>query len=409
MRALPQAMTAACSEAASPPPPSPAASPPGEELRHDSIPVRGLDRDPHLGGRLVEHLRKAFGVRAHVSLLTAQVHVAYDHTKVRLEDILAAVASLLPPPVPGEDNPRHPLDTDPLHDGVARAVGALAAVSVLTMQRLIVPQLVPAGVAGTAGTVAGVFNLIQGFPALREGLRWLLGRKRSDALTNAGAIASLTTANIPLGLVVAGLEGYVLAEEVTARRAAWRRYEDNIDTSVSALPGAVIRLEAGTRAPRDARIVEGFGTALGGEGQQSRVAPGDEVSGGALLLGGPFVLELLGGETLNQGPRPMASRHGVRHLRRFAAPVAVAGAALTAHVVILPRASRRAAVEPEAGRHRCRGARGCSPPAAPLRRPHRHRHTARPFRLPDVLLLDGAPADRRRRDRPRGSAPGRDG
>ena len=258
--------------------PTASASPPPaaevkEELRHDSIPVRGLDRDPLLGARLVSHLQKVFGVRARVSLVTAQLHVAYDHTRVRLEDILGAVAGLLPPAVVGEDNPRHPLDADPLYDGVTRAVVALTAVTVLTFQRLIAPQIVPPAVAGGAGLIAGVFNLIQGFPVAREGLRRLFGRKYSDAITNTGALTTLAAANIPLGLVVSGLEGFVLAEGVIARCAAWRRYEDNIDTSVSGLPGDVIRLEAGTRAPRRARVIEGFGTALGARGSRFASSP----------------------------------------------------------------------------------------------------------------------------------------
>src|SRR5262249_37884120 len=154
-------------------------------------------------------------------------------------------------------SPHHPLDPDPLRDGLTRAIGAVAAVSVLTLQRLLFPSAVAAGVGGAAAAVAGVCNLIQGFPAAREGLRRTLGRKTPDVITTAAGLLALTTANMPLGLIVAGLEGFLLAEEVTARRSAWRRYEDNIDTAMSALPGAVVRLEAGTRAPRDARVIEG--------------------------------------------------------------------------------------------------------------------------------------------------------
>ena len=278
------------------------------QLRQDSIPVRGLDRDPHLGARLTEHLEEILGVRARVCLLTAQLHVAYDHTRVKLEDILDAVSELLPPKVPGEDNPRHPLDPDPLRDGMTRSVGAVVAVGVLTLQRLFLPSIVPGGVAGVAALVAGVLNLIQGFPTAREGLRKTLGRKTSDRITNGTALTALATANMPLGLIVAGLEGFVLTEEVTTRRAAWRRYEDNIDTGMSALPGAVIRVEAGARAPRDAIVIEGFGTAFGPEGQQIRLLPGGDVPGGTLLLGGPFVLQLRGGAPEDHLPRPAPGR-----------------------------------------------------------------------------------------------------
>jgi calcium-translocating P-type ATPase len=388
LRALPQAMNAACEEVA---PVRPA--PTQEDLRHDSIPVRGLDRDPHLGGRLVERLQK-HGVQARVSLLTAQLHVAYDHTRVRLDDILKVVAGMVPPASSAEDNPRHPLDADPLRDGVARAVGSLAAVTVLTLQRLIAPNLVPTSVASGAGVVAGVFNLIQGFPVAREGLRRLLGRKHSDAITNTGAITALGTANLPLGLVVAGLEGFVLAEEVTARRAAWRRYEDNVDTSVSGLPGDVIRLEAGTRTPRDARVIEGFGTAINVEGQPHRIGPSEELSGGALLLGGPFILELMGGEPLAHEPRPVPrpTASYERYLR-WGGSAAIAAAAFTglrtlsfsrAFETMLLFNPRPAVMGVEAARLFAAGrALRAGITVTATRADH-------PLGLPDSLLLDGA-------------------
>jgi len=305
LRALPEAIDAASAHPPEAPAEPPTPMPEENRIRQDSIPVRGLDRDPHLGVRLIEHLEKVVGVRARVCLLTAQVHVAYDHTRVKLDDILAAVHGLLPPQVPGEDSPRHPLDADPLRDGMTRVVGALSAVGVLTLQRLFFPSLVPVSVGGAAAVLAGVFNLIQGFPTAREGLRKTLGRKNSDRFTNTTALTALAAANMPLGLIVAGLEGFILAEEVTARRAAWRRYEDNIDTAMSALPGAVIRLEAGTRTPRDAYVIEGFGTALGPEGQQLRIMPGEMVPGGTLLLGGPFVIQLQGAPPEVHAPRPL--------------------------------------------------------------------------------------------------------
>jgi calcium-translocating P-type ATPase len=363
-------------------------------LRQETIPVPGLERDPRLGARLVESLQKALGVRAHVSLLTAQIHVAYDQTRVRLDEILAAVARLVPPQIPGEDSPHHPLDPDPLRDGVTRVVGAIAAASVLTMQRLFFPQLIPLGLMGAAASVAGVFNLIQGFPAVREGLRGLLGRKTADAFTNSSALLSFTAANLPLGMVLAGLEGFLLAEEVTARRGAWRRYEDNIDTTLSALPGAVIRLESGTRAPRDARVIEGIGTALGPEGQQLKVLPRGHVTGGSLLLGGPFVLELEGAEPVKHQARPVSRpQTAYETYLHIAGPMAVAVAILqTLRTGSLYRAletllllSPRAAVIGVEGARLFAAGRALRAGLTVVAT-----RTERQLCLPDALLLDGA-------------------
>jgi calcium-translocating P-type ATPase len=394
VEALLAALSAAATDVASSPP---APQPPirkNSTLRQDSLPVRGLDRDPTLGTRLIEHLEKSLGARARVSLLTAEIHVAYDSTRARLEDISAAIAGLLPPQIPGEDNPRHPLDPNPLRDGVTRVVGAVAAVGVLTLQQMIVPQAVSVGVAVAAASVAGVFNLIQGFPVVREGMRKLLGRRAADVITSGGGILSLMTANMPIGLVAAGLEGFVLGEEVMARRAAWRRYEENIDANLSVLPGAVIRLEAGSRVPREARVIEGTGTALGPEGRQMRILPGGQLAGGTLLLGGPFVLELQNAEPIDRQPRPAPRPSSIYDsYLRIAGPAALAlavfqglrtGSVGRAFETLLLLNLRPAVMGMEAARLLAAGRalRGGATVAAI--RP------AQPLILPGALLLDGA-------------------
>lgn len=307
------------------PPPQPNRD---ESLQEDCIPLHGLDRDPHLGARVIEQLQKVLGVRVWVNSLTSQVHVAYDRTRIRMEDIRECVDSMQQSHVPGEDRPRHPLDPDPLRDGMNRAVGAVAGIGVLTLQQLIAPQILPAFVTSAAAGMAGVFNLIQGFPVIRDGIRWVLGRRAADIVTTSSGISALTAANIPLGLVVAGLEGFFLAEEVTARRSAYRRYEDSIDTGLSALPGAVIRLEAGTRLPRDAKVIEGFGTAVESGGQQHAVEPGSRVGGGTLMLGGPFVLELAGVEPTPYQPPEARPPTAFESYQRAAVPLALGVAAL---------------------------------------------------------------------------------
>ena len=263
------------------------------------------------------------------NLLTSQVHVAYDRTRVRLEDIRAAVESLQQAAVPGEDRPRHPLDPDPLRDGITRVIGAVSGLGLITFLRLIAPQIVPVPVLGAAAGMAGIFNLIQGFPRIRDGLRRSLGRRPADVIMVGGSIAALSAANSPLGLVVSALEGFFLAEEVSARRSSYRRYEDSIDTAVSALPGAVIRLEAGTRVPRNARVIEGFGTAVESGGQQHPVGPESRVDGGTLVLGGPFVLELEGAEPAPVQPRPVPrAATPFESYQRVAVPAALGVAVL---------------------------------------------------------------------------------
>ena len=69
-------------------------------------------------------------------------------------DALSARFRVVVPDLPlhgdSEDRPRHPLDPDPLRDGVTRVVGAVAGMGLLTMQRLIAPQAISATVLGLA-------------------------------------------------------------------------------------------------------------------------------------------------------------------------------------------------------------------------------------------------------------------
>jgi putative ABC transport system permease protein len=50
---------------------------------------------------------------------------------------------------------------------------------------------------------------------------------------------------------------------VTARRAAWRRYEDRLDSAATAESGGVVRLEAGMRVPRAALVTPNLFATLG--------------------------------------------------------------------------------------------------------------------------------------------------
>jgi calcium-translocating P-type ATPase len=308
---------------------APAALPEGRRRdRRARISVRGLDRNPPLARRVVQRLQRKHGVRARARLLTGHLLVEYDHHRVLLEDLLAEVAHLELPDLPGEDRPAHPLDQGPLVESTTRAVGALLGIGVLTFRRLVAGGALGGGLAAV---VAGVVNLLQGFPLVRDGLRRLFGRQAADVASNGVGLVALTLADFPLGLIMTGVEALLLLGEVTARRAAWRRYEDNLDGAASAEPGAVIRLEAGLRVPAKARVIEGTGTATGPSGLPTPLVPGIRAPAGAVLSGGPFVLELETGEPFEPGPRPPHPAHTPYHrYLRIIGPASLAYAGLTA-------------------------------------------------------------------------------
>jgi calcium-translocating P-type ATPase len=267
------------------------------------IPVRGLHRDPGLARRVVRHLQGSHGIRALAKPLTGHVLVQYDENRVLLEELLASLAELELPGLPGEDIPLHPLDPLPLRQGLTRAIGALLGLGVVTFRRLRFGTE-PATTGGIAAWTSGVLNLLQGLPPIHDGLQRVMDKNVADLVMSGLGIIALTVADAPLGLIVAGVEALILIGEVTARRSAWRRYEENLHGLSAAEAGTMIRLEAGTRVPADALVVEGTGTATGASGLPAPLAPGSLVPAGAELAGGPFVLELQGGNPFAQLSRP---------------------------------------------------------------------------------------------------------
>jgi magnesium-transporting ATPase (P-type) len=299
--------------------------------RRARIAVRGLDRSPGLVRLVLHHLRRRYpGLRALARPLTGHLLVEYDHTRILLEEVLAELAHLELPDLPGEDRPEHPLDPTPLLESVTRTVGGLIGLAAVTLRRLVSPT--PALSEGTSlpATLAGLVNLLHGFPIVRDPLRAVLGKHGADLAISAMGLVAQAWANFALGLLVIGVEGLVLLSEVTARRAAWRRYEEGLDGAASTEPGAVIRLEAGMRIPRAARVIEGTGTATGISGLPTPLAPGAIAPAGADVLGGPFVLELQTGDSFLPEPRPVPPTPTIyqRYLR-WNGPITLAYAALT--------------------------------------------------------------------------------
>jgi magnesium-transporting ATPase (P-type) len=293
--------------------------------RRARIAVRGLDRDTGLAHRVMQELRKK-GVHVEADLLTGRILVDYDHHLVHLQDLLAKVAELEMPERPGEDEPLHPLDPTPYLQSATQVVGALVGLGFITLRRLFAPA---SGGDGIAAATVGVVTMVQGLPFVRDPIRRVLGHSRAEVLMHGLGLAAITLADFPLGLVMTGVEALMLLGEVTQRRASWRNYEEGLDARATGTPGSVLRLEPGMRVPHAARIVEGTGTAIARSGRVQSLAPGLRAPAGARLNGGPFVVELLGGETFEAQERPAPPEHDVyRRYLRFAAPLSFGVAAL---------------------------------------------------------------------------------
>jgi calcium-translocating P-type ATPase len=374
------------------PPPPVVDEPQQGSIRKARIAVRGLDRDPGVARRVVQRLHGLIGVRARSSPLTGRVLVEYDESRVDLRELLARVTEVELPDLPGEDRPAHPLDRAPLLQSAARAIGAALGLGLLALRRFIgLPE--PAGRVKTAATAAGIIGLLRSFPTIRNGLRHLCGRDVADLLFSTASIVTLTFARSPLGLALTGAEGLLLLTEVLARRASWRRYEERLAGAAAAEPGACIRLDAGETLPLEAEVIEGTGTAIGHNSLPYPIAPGAQVPAGARLFGGPFVMQLQGGQPFLPQPRPAALAPSLysRYIQVLG-PVSLGYAALTA---VLTRSLGRTfeallLVNPRTAVIGMEAA-NLNAAARVLRggvivvgtRPDRH------IRRPDVLLLDG--------------------
>ncbi|GAC1345795.1 MAG: hypothetical protein NVSMB27_08380 [Ktedonobacteraceae bacterium] len=297
------------------------------------IAVRGLDRDPQLAKRVVKHLELRPGVHAKANPLTGRILVEFIEHEADLDDLIAEVAGLELPDLPGEDRPAFPLDPGPLLQGATRTIGATLGLGLLAARRLVGSQEALPG-AGAAIQVASIIGILQSIPPIRYGLRKLFGRTVADLLVNVPGIVSLTLAGSPLGLALAGTESLRLVTEVYARQTAWRRHEERIASAPSAQPDAVIRLETGERTPLPAKVLEGIGTAIGRDGMPQPALQGSIVPSGARLYGGPFVLQLQQEEafqafTPEPRPVPLAPSLYDRY-QQFLGPVSLLYAAGTA-------------------------------------------------------------------------------
>jgi cation-transporting P-type ATPase I len=374
----------------------PEAPPVQKERRGSSgrarITVRGMDRNPDLARHVVGELERWPSVQASASQLTGRVLVEFDENRVHLEDLLSVVAGLELHELPDEGRPTHPLDREPMVESATRTAAAFLGLGLLVGRRMF--GLTGPPVAATApATVAGVIGVLEGFPATRNFLQGLLGKRVASALTGTSTIALLTLSGSTLGLAVAGLGAFRLLTEVRARRRAWRNYEERVENAAPALPGAVIRLEPGDRAPLSATVVEGTGTAVGRDGLPKPVFPDGIVEAGSRLHGGPFALRLRddGAFVPETRPEPEAARLRDRYARALG-PISLAYAAATAVftrslsrtfaalLLVNPRTAEIGAQAADAGASARVMRSGVTVVGT---RPERT------IRLPDVLVLDG--------------------
>ncbi|HYW09107.1 MAG TPA: HAD-IC family P-type ATPase [Longimicrobium sp.] len=316
--------------------PTAPSSPRGGRMVRARLRVAGLDTDPGLAARVVEHLERQHpGVRATASPLTGRVLVEFAEGAATVEALRAEVARLGSPASAPESGPGTP-DGEPLSPSAVRVAGAGAGLAILAARQIAGVQApLLAGVA--APVAAGALGLAEAWPAVRGGLR-AHGGERTDLLLSAAGVAALTLSGGTLGLAVGGVAALRTLDAVLERRAEWRRYQERLEHATLAA-GTALQVESGERTPVAARVVEGTGTAVGGDGLPAPIAPGDEVRAGAKLFGGPFVLRVTGASP--HPPRrgePPADLPCERYVRTLG-PVALAYAALTA---LLTRSPARA-------------------------------------------------------------------
>jgi hypothetical protein len=272
------------------------------KYRRARISVHGIHRDSGLSKKLVEKLEKSFGVTVRSNVLTGRITVEYDHTLVKIEEMLTTVGELELPPLEAEDQPSHPFSDGPLRESAVRMFGSMLGLTVITVQELFFPGAGALVFEGTAATVAAGAHLVHGAPIAHRGIRRFFGSHGARVINTGINLATLALAGLPLGLIVVGVEAGLMLKEVLARRSAFRRYEDGLDHAGSETPGRMIRLEPGMVVPAPARILEGRGSAITHSGKHVMLHPGHKAPSGGIVYGGPFLLEL-------EGPQPFTPVH----------------------------------------------------------------------------------------------------
>ncbi|MFT4040874.1 MAG: cation-transporting P-type ATPase, partial [Thermomicrobiales bacterium] len=310
------------------------------DVRRARIAVRGLDRDPELARRVEMYLAQRPGVKlVRAAPLTGRVLVEFDAAQVSQTELLRDVSDLELPLDATEDRPLHPLERGPLLRHFTRVTGAALGFALLTAR----------GALGIAGPLAGssggaeraaIVGVTLNMPAVRAGLRHLLGKNAADVLIAATGSVTLALSGNRVGMGLAALEGALSGTAAFNKRASWQRHEEVEAQTTPARPGDVVRFEAEDRAPRAAAILAGAGTAIGADGLPVALAPGRIAPAGARLFGGPFSAELLAGEAFDPLTRAVAPRETL--MNRYLKANGIASLGYAALMAVLTRSPQRA-------------------------------------------------------------------
>jgi cation-transporting ATPase I len=365
----------------------------GEEVRV-RLRVPGLQDDAALAARLVERLEQLPGVRhASASPLTGRALVLYDPARVDAADLAAEIARLAPKQVRApKAEPARPA-TSAGDGGVQLAATRLAAAALglglLTARRALGRAGAPTS-AEAPVVAAALLSVADGVRPVRGAVRAVIGEWAADATIGSAAIAAHTLAGKTLGLSVSAAASLRALTALRPQADAWRAYADRGGTRpVEA--GARVRLAARDRAPTDAIVVEGFGTATGPDGLPLPRAPGDRLAAGVRVFGGPLLVELQPTGAAPVAPRPVAAPGATDVYAVIVGAAALAAALATTLLTRSPGATLMAlqllSAKPALHAREAAG-RGAAARAVRAGAVVVGSGDDRPLRRPDVVLLD---------------------
>jgi cation-transporting P-type ATPase I len=264
--------------------------------RRARVAVRGLDRDPELGRRLVDRLSRRPEVRrVSPSPLTSRVLVEFAEGTESIQGVLDEIADLELPGAEGEEIPAHPLDPASIIEGGAKTIGATLGLLLLVGRKIAGSEGAPVPVQGP-GEVAGAIGLVEGIPPVAHRIESTLGHQRKELLFAATALIGMSASGNALGLMFAGAAALRLLTESVSRRRAWREYEQRLGSRAAVHPGAVITLSRAERSPLAATVLEGFGVVSALDGSPQPLFPGQVIDPGAPVYSGNVTVQLRGEE-----------------------------------------------------------------------------------------------------------------
>jgi calcium-translocating P-type ATPase len=352
-----------------------------------------MDRDPELARRLVERLEGHSQVdRAVASVLTGRVLVEASEGLPSLDELVEQLAELEPPDT--GPLPVHPLDPGPLIEATAKTVGSLLGLGLLATRRGLGIAEPPMGRAGP-GEIAASVGLVEAIPSLSQTLEDGLGHETKELVLGAVSVVALTFSGSALGLTVAAASAIRMLSMVRQQRSTWRSYEDRVEGQPPANPGAQLTLANGERVPLSAKVLDGVGTAAETDGMPSPLSPGNPVSAGARIYGGPVRVALSSSGRSTPEPPPEARPAGARTLyESYLKAVPLVSVGFAALSLLLTRSLARASTalllvnprpalagEEAANRGATARALRCGLIVAGSR-------PERSIRLPDVIVID---------------------